>query len=125
MSFTIIPLWKVVFHLCASLSKIVVCSGSGKNRKQYIITNCKIITNPADGATTIQGLLPNGSRAILYWSARLAPKPIKYDSLSWEDAYEITPELMAKSDKASKRNKKTEVYAQITEADIFNSENYA
>ena len=125
MGFAIIPFWTVQFQLSTGLSKLVVSSGKGKEKKQYTITNCKIITNPADGATTIQGTLPDGNRAILYWSARNAPKPIKYDMMSWEEMYELTPERIEKSDKALKRDKNAEVFAKITEIDILNPDNYA
>jgi hypothetical protein len=125
MAFTIIPFWAVLFHLSESFSKLVVSSGKGKSKKQYTIINCKIITNQADGATTIQGTLPDGSRAILYWSARNAPKPLKYEMMSHEEMIDLTPDRIEKSDKASQRNKKAEVSAKITEADVLNAENYA
>lgn len=127
MAFTIIPFWAVLFHLSKGFSKLVVSSGKGKgnSKKQYTIINCKIITNQADGATTIQGTLPNGSRAILYWSARNASKPLKYEMMSHEEMIDLTPERIEKSDKASQRDKKAEVSANITEADVLNPENYA
>ena len=99
------------------------------NKQTYTLTDWKIITG-SDGATTIRGNLYNSKskrndNAVLYWSARLKPRPLDYETMSWEDMYELTPEQVAKSDKAGALKKGADVSQKITKEDVLNRDNYA